>query len=178
MAGLLVDQPKEKVSFQELWDTQWDDKFQNLVETLAKPDAKFIELCRNRMVMGGMRYGRLIHQTNGNGYANLTSAAKRLNLFCESGNSEWLCDVYNLAMIEFKIGHHPKKHHTPFSPILWPIDPFLVKLWMLEYMDLGDTRFLVGVGAWCLWAWQNKAHPDFHWESGDRKENHPEVHKS
>jgi len=34
----------------------------------------------------------------------------RLELYKETGNTEWLVDVGNFAMIEFMFPHHPKAH--------------------------------------------------------------------
>ena len=71
----------------------------------------FEELRRNRMVLGAFRYGLLEHQaSNGSPYNNVDSLIRRAQAYQRTGNTECLVDVANLAMIEFMIGRHPRKH--------------------------------------------------------------------
>ena len=72
---------------------------------------KFIELMENRMVMGTFRYGKWQdNKKNGIKYDRVGSIRKRLDKFEETGNTEYLVDIANLAMIEYEISDHPKKH--------------------------------------------------------------------
>lgn len=41
------------------------------------------------------------------------SLEKRLALYKETGNTEWLVDVANFAMIEFTFPRHPDAHYRP-----------------------------------------------------------------
>jgi len=43
----------------------------------------------------------------------LTSLKKRLGKYAEDGNTEWLIDVANFAMIEFLRPAHPDAHFRP-----------------------------------------------------------------
>ena len=67
----------------------------------------FERLCSNRMVLGAFRYGLLRDATSGNRVGSLIERAK---LYQQSGNLEHLCDIANLAMAEFVVGKHPKRH--------------------------------------------------------------------
>ena len=69
----------------------------------------FERLCSNRMVLGTFRYG-LMRPGHGNGYDNVSSIIKRSQLYQETGNTEHLCDIANLAMIEFMTSQHPSRH--------------------------------------------------------------------
>ncbi len=72
---------------------------------------EFERLCSNRMVMGAFRYGLMRKQKqSGNGYDNVGSLIHRARLYQQSGNLEHLCDVANLAMVEFVTSQHPKRH--------------------------------------------------------------------
>lgn len=77
----------------------------------AQWNIRFFELCSNRMVLGAFRYGCLAAQKRyGNRRRNVDSIIERANLFLSTGNLEYLVDIANLAMVEFTIGQHPKRH--------------------------------------------------------------------
>ena len=77
--------------------TEWSDRFE--------------KLCRNRLILGGMRYGRL-HSKNKPAYDRIPSMIKYLNQYKETGDDELLIDVANYCMLEFEEGNHPLKHFT------------------------------------------------------------------
>lgn len=64
---------------------------------------------RDRMVMGAIRYGCLgmpgKHQ-----YDRVAEVKKRIQKYETSGNTEFLVDVANMALVEFVEGNHPNKH--------------------------------------------------------------------
>jgi hypothetical protein len=72
----------------------------------------FIEGMRNRMAMSFYKYGRVAdaypHKVNA-----LESLRKRLEKYEETGNTEWLIDAANFAMIEFMCPAHVKAHYKP-----------------------------------------------------------------
>lgn len=76
--------------------------------------SRFIDLMTNRMILGTLRYGRWQdNKKNGTKYDRVGSIRKRLQLFEETGNSEYLVDIANFAMIEFEISDHPNLHFSP-----------------------------------------------------------------
>ena len=88
MAGLKGEEPS-------LFESEWSKIF----ETLQ----------RNRLVMGALRYGK-INAPNKPIYDRVSGMQKRLKLYQESGNKEYLVDVANLCMLEFVECHHPTAH--------------------------------------------------------------------
>ena len=60
----------------------------------------FIELMRNRLTLGGMRYG-IFGDPNKPKYDNLTGIRHRYRTFTERGDGEMLVDCANLAMCHF-----------------------------------------------------------------------------
>lgn len=80
------------------------------IDDIAKSQMsnRFIELMRNRMILGTLRYGR--YQDNKKKYDRVGSIKKRLELFESTGNSEYLVDIANFCMIEFEVSDHPKFH--------------------------------------------------------------------
>ena len=76
---------------------------------ISEWDAEVEKLCKNRLIMGAYRYG-LLKDTNKKKYDRLGSIRKRLDKYIETGNTENLIDIQNLAMLEFVEGKHPKKH--------------------------------------------------------------------
>lgn len=98
IAGVYAhDTSKRLVDLPELREIQWN--------------TRFFELCSNRMVLGAFRYGCLTAQKrHGNRRRNVDSIIERAKLFLSTGNLEHLCDIANLAMVEYTIGKHPKRH--------------------------------------------------------------------
>lgn len=83
------------------------------INELAKSQMseEFIKLMTNRMVLGTFRYGKWQDNKKNNVKIDrISSIRKRLDIFEETGNSEYLVDIANLAMIEFEISDHPNLH--------------------------------------------------------------------
>lgn len=69
----------------------------------------FVRKMKNRMITSFHKYGPIdINARLGNDA--IKDLKKRLNLYEETGNTEWLVDVGNFAMIEFMYSHHPNAH--------------------------------------------------------------------
>lgn len=86
------------------------------IDELAKSQmsSRFVQLMTNRMVLGTLRYGRWQdNKNNGVKYDRVGSIRKRLDLFEKTGNSEYLVDIANFAMIEFEVSDHPNLHFAP-----------------------------------------------------------------
>jgi hypothetical protein len=102
-----------KCGMEELEETPFEPV--NITE-LAKTQmsSRFVELMTNRMVLGTLRYGRWQdNKKNGVKYDRVGAIRKRLDLFEKTGNSEYLVDIANFAMIEFEISDHPNLHFSP-----------------------------------------------------------------
>lgn len=93
----IVEKPKPKYTLRELERLQWSDKFETYM--------------RNRLLMGGLRYG-VMGEKGKPQYDSIASIRKRLDLYQETGNTEYLVDVANLCMVEFVEGKHPTKHFS------------------------------------------------------------------
>jgi len=71
---------------------------------------RFDELRKNRMAMSFYKYGP-IKENYGNKYVKaVASLEKRLQMYKETGNTEYLVDVANFAMIEFMYPQHENAH--------------------------------------------------------------------
>lgn len=96
-AGLL-ERRKKFLTLKELTDeineTTWD-----------KP---FFEYMFNRLIMGRLRYGPKKKSAPAYDYAG--SIEVKIKLYKETGNTEYLVDIANYAMLEFRHGAHPNKH--------------------------------------------------------------------
>lgn len=70
---------------------------------------EFIKLMQNRIVVSHHKYGWMSKT-----YPELAQAAKciqeRLDKYNQTGNTEWLVDIANFAMIEFRFPSHPEAH--------------------------------------------------------------------
>lgn len=80
----------------------------SLEEILAtEVSAPFIDGMKNRMVVSYYKYGPV---RNSIGVDNISSLMTRLRKYADDGNTEWLIDVANFAMMEFMNPRHPKRH--------------------------------------------------------------------
>lgn len=75
-------------------------------------DGRFLQGMADRMALSFFKYGRVAeaypHKVNA-----LESLQKRIERYQETGNTEWLMDVANFAMIEFM---HPRHMNAHFEP--------------------------------------------------------------
>jgi len=69
----------------------------------------FIQGMRDRMVVSFHKYGPVADAYPGKVDA-IASLQERINRYKETGNTEWLMDVGNFAMIEFMCPRHPSAH--------------------------------------------------------------------
>lgn len=76
---------------------------------MSEFSSEFVHYMKNRMEMSYAKYGPIKaaypHKINA-----LDSAEKRIRLYQETGNTEWLVDAANFLMIEFMLPSHVKAH--------------------------------------------------------------------
>jgi len=78
----------------QLQRTEWSREFETLM--------------RNRLIVGGIRYGPMNGDKPSWDYA--AEGIKRLTQFQKTGNREILVDVANMCALEFEARFHPKSH--------------------------------------------------------------------
>jgi hypothetical protein len=73
---------------------------------------EFVQGMADRMVVSFYKYGAVAdaypHKVDA-----IESLKKRLERYVETGNTEWLMDVANFAMIEFMRPRHAEAHYAP-----------------------------------------------------------------
>lgn len=84
-----------KPSLDELKQSEWSREFEQLM--------------RNRLIMGGLRYG-LVETIQERGFNLIGSLEARLKEYKRTGNMELLADIANLAQLEFISPQHRKAH--------------------------------------------------------------------
>jgi len=99
--GLPELQPEQTtfVDIKELRKTEWSPEFEQKM--------------RNRLVFGAIRYGRMGHGRIPPGkpeYDRCASIRARLERFEKTGNSEWLIDIANMALLIYEERVHPNFH--------------------------------------------------------------------
>ncbi|HEY9060968.1 MAG TPA: hypothetical protein VIO64_10780 [Pseudobacteroides sp.] len=83
-------------------------EFERILKT--EYSENFDNLRKNRMVMSYYKYG-LVKENYGNKLVNsIKTLEERLELYKQTGNTEYLLDVANQAMIEFMYPQHPKPY--------------------------------------------------------------------
>lgn len=80
-----------------------------IVYVSSEFNEQFVQAMRDRMQVSYHKYGPLRdaypHKVNA-----LESLRARLERYLETGNTEWLIDAANFAMIEYMCPSHPKAH--------------------------------------------------------------------
>jgi len=71
-------------------------------------DERFLDLMRNRLYMGRLRYGSKRATTVRYNYTK--SVADKIAKYEATGNCEFLVDIANYCMLEFRHGQHPNRH--------------------------------------------------------------------
>jgi hypothetical protein len=81
-------------------------------EELLKTEysVKFDALRKNRMIASFYKYGLLKTNMTQNLTDPIKSLERYLAKYIETGNTEFLCDVANFAMMEFMYPHHTQAH--------------------------------------------------------------------
>lgn len=79
-----------------------------ILETEFSED--FVQKMKNRMITSYYKYGKLADNYGGCNVDAIKSLKKRLDKYKEDGNTEWLVDVANFAMIEFMYPQHEQAH--------------------------------------------------------------------
>lgn len=81
---------------EEILKTEYNDEF----DTLRK----------NRMIVSFYKYGPVSTNYKNSYIKGIESLEKRLQMYKDTGNTEFLCDIANFAMIEFMYPQHPLAH--------------------------------------------------------------------
>ena len=100
-AKVILPSAKVTYSMQEMEALQWGDEWQHV-----------LQLMKNRMIMGGYRYGPTKIQKPRE-FDNIFDIKRRLDLYEEDGNMEHLVDAANIIIIECLKKNHPKFHFSP-----------------------------------------------------------------
>lgn len=81
------------------------------LESLATSEwsPTFEKYMRNRLILGAFRYG-LLNSPGKETWDRVSSIIKRAELYQQTGNTEYLVDIANMAMLEYEEGKHPTKH--------------------------------------------------------------------
>lgn len=95
----ILDRPGDQVDF-------------HLTGPWGEYSKKFLQGMMDRMSVSFFKYGRVVDS-----YPDKVNAVEslevRLQKYKEDGNTEWLMDVANFAMIEFMRPAHPDAHYDP-----------------------------------------------------------------
>ena len=97
---------------------------------------EFDSLRKNSIVQGHYRYGWM-SDTYPHTADAFGSLKKRVELYEETGNADWLIDIANFAMIEFAHPAHPSYH---FKRVNHEESPGLDGISMKELMEEMDKE--------------------------------------
>lgn len=71
---------------------------------------EFVSKMKNRVLLSRFKYGAVKDNYASGKIDCIKTLEERLKKYKETGNTEWLIDVANQAMIEFKYPQHEKGH--------------------------------------------------------------------
>src|SRR4051812_47858337 len=93
------------------WRTSWRRQVPEPIESLGAPASEFSEpfavAMRKRMAVSFHKYGAVASAK----IDPIASLQQRLDKYAETGNTEWLIDAANFAMIEFMHPRHADAHY-------------------------------------------------------------------
>ena len=99
------------------------EKIDNVLKT--EYSEKFDTIRKNMMVVSYYKYGALQENYKQEKCINaIGSLKKRLEMYEETGNTEFLADIANFAMIEFMYPQHEKAYYKPTDGGACEIDGF------------------------------------------------------
>lgn len=113
-------------------DTRQTD-FNKLLATEYSAD--FDKLRREQMITGHFKYGSIRMNAKRKYVDYIATLEKRLQAYKETGNTEFLADIANFAMIEFMYPQHSNAHYEPTDS---DKSPGLVGLSVQEMLDYGE----------------------------------------
>jgi len=87
----------------DLYQSEWSNEFMEKVRKFYIPDEQFVQMMKNRLVIGTYRYG-YFHDKDRPKYDHISSARKRYANYLKDGNGEHLIDIANFMMLEFVRG--------------------------------------------------------------------------
>lgn len=87
---------------------------------------EFDRIRKNMMCMSYYKYGPLKVNAGEKLVDEIESLQKRIQKYKETGNTEFLADVANFAMIEFMYPSHPNAHYKPTDSGACEISGFTV----------------------------------------------------
>lgn len=89
-----------------------DNKIEKILST--EYSTQFDGIRKNMMVVSYYKYGDMAtNYKKGKTIDCISSLEKRLQKYKETGNTEFLADIANFAMIEFMYPQHEKAHYKP-----------------------------------------------------------------
>lgn len=100
-AGVIKSTPAPTYTLDEMEALQWGEEWQYI-----------LFLMKNRMIMGGYRYGPTPLQKPRE-FDNIVDIKRRLDLYEIDGNMEHLVDAANITIIECLKKSHPNFHFNP-----------------------------------------------------------------
>ena len=93
----LTEPPKAKFNLMALEVSEWSREFEKLM--------------RARLVMGALRYGTLSEKRiKGKRWDLIEPIRKKVELYEQTGNTEYLVDAANYCLLAFECDNHPNKH--------------------------------------------------------------------
>lgn len=160
---------------EDVLKTEFNEEFVQQLKPRFTYEEEFVQMMRNRMVMSYPKYGPVKENIQGHHTNTLKNIRKRLDLYEETGNTEWLIDVGNMCMIEWwypQVGTHYVRtgQETVFAEMcMTRLD--IIKLCLEDYERIKNSDTMVNICGLCMLEWKNPKHPNAHFRATDSHES-------
>ena len=174
-AAGLFDKPARRHKLEDLEKNEWSPDFERLMRARSVVFSdEFARLMRNRLIMGALRYSTMAEKRlKPHRWDLLGAMTKKMDLWRSTGNTEALVDAANYLLLEFEIGRHPKRHHSPtYFGCIFNAEDFAQ-----NYQDCGNTDALVAGAVWLMKGFVSGYHPTKHFSALDDAGGHCQQKK-
>jgi hypothetical protein len=157
MVGLWPKETTLMPSLDSLRRTEWSDDFEEklkkyyntfeIVSLVIPWSEEFIQLMRNRLVMGAFRYGLMAEQDYSK-FDTLSAARNKLELYEKTLNLEFLVDAANNCLLTFV--QNKRLGMNTFGQIRFTHKPNEVRLKYCFYKAKSNNSALLEIARMCM----------------------------
>lgn len=102
----------KRIEYEQIVRRSFPLSYESIQDNLQRHWEPIVSICRKKLIMGAIRYGNMKHPGKPV-WDRIHDAHRRMALYEETGNLEYLYDSINMLFLEIIEGHHPKKHWEP-----------------------------------------------------------------
>ena len=158
------------LDYQKILETEYNFQFDEKRRSRTQEyDDEFDLKRQHSMATSFFKYGYARNNYSNGGVNAIASALKRIKLYNDTGNVDWLVDVANQLMLEFTYPQHIYAKNTTFNFVDDSVsitDGILfVEHNLALYIETGNTAYLVEAANGAMYEYMHPKHPDAHYRA-------------